>query len=75
MKKTTKTALLSEETHKYLKRLQSILYDRYDIDIQIRELIARIINDENIRDAENFAKKIAEKEKIADTDTNILKLI
>lgn len=80
MKKTTKTAPLSDDTHKYLKRLQSILYDRYDINLQMKELIAYIINDENIGDAENLAKKIAEKEKSNNiftegTETNVLKLI
>ncbi len=80
MKKTTKTAPLSDDTHKYLKRLQSILYDRYDIDIQIKELISYIINDENIGDAEDFAKKIAEKEKgnniiVDSNEANILTLV
>lgn len=80
MKKTTKTAPLSDDTHKYLKRLQSILYDRYDINLQMKELIAYIINDENIGDAENLAKKIAEKEKsnnifMEGAETKVLKLI
>lgn len=80
MKKTTKTAPLDEDAHKYLKRLQLILYDKYGIDIQIKDLITLIINDENIKNAENFAKKIVEKEKgnnvfIADTDVNVLKLV
>lgn len=55
----TKTAPLTDDTHKYLKWLQAVLYNKYDIDMHIRDIIDCIVKDDNIRDAENVAKKIA----------------
>lgn len=58
-KKATKTAPLTDDTHKYLKWLQAILYNRYNIDMQIRDILDHIVKNDDIKDAEKVARDIA----------------
>ncbi len=55
---TTKTAVLNEDAHKYLKRVQSILYDKYNVEMYLPDIISHIIQDDAIKDADNMVKKI-----------------
>ncbi len=57
----TKTAVLNEDSHKYLKRVQSILYDKYNVEMHLPDIISHIIQDEAIKDADNMVKKIVDK--------------
>lgn len=57
----TKTAVLNDDTHKYLKRVQSILYDKYNIEMYLPDIISHIIQDDAIKDADNMVKKIVKK--------------
>ncbi len=50
---------MTDDTHKYLKWLQAILYNKYDMDIHIRDILDYIVKDGDIKDVECIAKRIA----------------
>ena len=54
----TKTAVLNEDAHKYLKRVQSILYDKYNVEMYLPDIISHIIQDDAVKDAESMVKRI-----------------
>lgn len=56
----TKTAPLTDNTHRYLKWLQAILYNKYNMNVHIRDILDYIIRDDDIKDVERVAKRIAE---------------
>ena len=56
----TKTIPLNDDVHKYLKKVQSILYDEYDIEIRLQDILGHIINDKIVGDSRTVAKMIVE---------------
>lgn len=56
----TKTILLDESVHKYLKKVQSILYHEYNIEMRLQDIMAYIVNDKIVGDARKLAKRVFE---------------
>jgi hypothetical protein len=66
---TTKTIPLDSNVHKYLKKVQSILYHEYNIEIRLQDILTYIINDKVVGSA-NRAAKI-----VFDNAINVKKII
>lgn len=56
----TKTIPLDDDVHKYLKRVQSILYHEYNIEMRLQDILAYIINDKIVGNAHKVAKMVFE---------------
>lgn len=56
----TKTIPLDEDVHKYLKKVQSILYHEYNIEIRLQDIMTYIVNDKVVGDANKLAKRVFE---------------
>ena len=56
----TKTMPLDESVHKYLKKVQSILYHEYNIEMRLQDILAYIIDDKIVGDAYKVAKRVFE---------------
>jgi len=56
----TKTIPLNDDVHKFLKKVQSILYDKYDIEMRLQDILTYIINDEILGDSHKVAQRIFE---------------
>lgn len=54
----TKTIPLDDNVHKYLKKVQSILYHEYDIEIRLQDILTYIINDKTVGNAHKVAKRV-----------------
>ena len=59
----TKTIPLNEDVHKYLKKIQSILYHEYNIEMRLQDILAYIVNDK-IATAHKMADMISVKEEL-----------
>lgn len=56
----TKTIPLDGNVHKYLKKVQSILYHEYNIEIRLQDILTYIINDKIVGSAHKAAKMVFE---------------
>lgn len=56
----TKTIPLDDNVHKYLKKVQSILYHEYNIEMRLQDIMAYIVNDKIVGDVHKLAKRIFE---------------
>ena len=56
----TKTMPLDESVHKYLKKVQSILYHEYNIEMRLQDILTYIINDKIVGDTHKVAKRVFE---------------
>ena len=54
----TKTIPLDDDVHKYLKKVQSILYHEYNIEMRLQDILTYIINDKIVGDTHEVAKMI-----------------
>lgn len=54
----TKTIPLDDNVHKYLKKVQSILYHEYDKEIRLQDILTYIINDKIAGNAHKVAKRV-----------------
>lgn len=55
----TKTIPLNDVVHKYLKKVQSILYHEYNIEMRLQDILAYIVDDKNVGDAGKVARMIS----------------
>jgi hypothetical protein len=56
----TKTIPLDGNVHKYLKKVQSILYHEYNIEIRLQDILTHIINDKIVGGTHKVAKIVFE---------------
>lgn len=56
----TKTIPLDENVHKYLKKVQLILYQEYNIEMRLQDILTYIINEKTVGDVNKVAKRIFE---------------
>ena len=57
----TKTIPLDENVHKYLKKVQSILYHEYNVEMRLQDILTYIINDKIVvGDVHKVAKRVFE---------------
>ena len=56
----TKTIPLDENVHKYLKNVQLILYQEYNIEMRLQDILTYIINEKSVGDVNKVAKRIFE---------------
>ena len=61
MNKTTKTSLLTEDTHKRLKAIQSFLDEEYGIEMTIIDILAYIVPPDTKQSAKIILDQILEK--------------
>lgn len=54
----TKTIPLDDNVHKYLKKVQSILYHEYNIEIRLQDILAYIINGKIIGSSHKMAETV-----------------
>lgn len=64
----TKTIPLNDDVHKYLKKIQSILYHEYDIEMRLQDILAYIVNDKIVGTARKMANMISVEEKSSKFD-------
>lgn len=56
----TKTIALDDSVHKYLKKVQSILYHEYNIEMRLQDILTYIIDDKIVGNVHKVAKMVFE---------------
>ncbi len=54
----TKTIVLEDETHRDLKKIQALLYEKYDVEMHLQDILLFVTRKSGIRHHDMIAKEI-----------------